>query len=379
MREARVTDGTEGAGAPVIWLLGKTQSGKTSIVAEITGQDHAEVGSGFAPKTRSARLYDFPPEAPVLRFLDTRGLGDVSDYDPKEDIAFATGAAQVILAVVRVDDAHIGEIAAVVRAARAKHPDWPVIVAQTTLHNLYPKNTGHFLPYPFTGTDADFGLPAVPVTLARALAAQRAAFGRPPGKGRVEFVPLDFTQPEHGLPPADYGAELLFSVLETVGGDAMARVAARRRGNREARIRTNLVLPWAFAAAAANAMPAPVLGGIASAGMQGMLIRAIARRYGVEGGRDIWREFASALGSGFALSFGGGWAAQQVLKLGLGWGTAAAAAWTFAITWGIGEAGIYYFGERAADRAPDPEEMRARYRQGFAAAKARYAERRRGG
>ena len=360
---------------PVIWLLGKTQSGKTSIVAEITGQDHAEVGSGFAPKTRTSRLYDFPAEAPVLRFLDTRGLGDVADYDPKDDIAFAATAAHVILAVVRADDTHVGEIVAVAKQARAKHPDWPVIVAQTTLHNLYPKNTAHLQPYPFTGTDADFDLTGVPRPLLRALATQRGAFAGLPGKGRVMFVPLDFTQAEHGLPPADYGADALFAALEAVGGEVIAGLAERRRGSRDARARTHLVLPWSFAAAAANAVPAPVIGGIASAGMQGMLIRALARRYGIPVDRDLWREFASAMGSGFALSFGGGWAAQQVLKLGLGWGTAATAAWTFAITWGIGEAGIYYFGERAADRVPDRAEMQVRYKRGFDLARAEYARR----
>ena len=370
-----MTEATKDGEVPVIWLLGKTQSGKTSIVAEITGADRAEVGSGFAPKTRTARLYDFPAEAPVLRFLDTRGLGDAADYDPKEDLAFAARAAHVILAVVRAEDTQVGEIVAVAKTARAKHPAWPVIVAQTTLHNLYRKTAAHPLPYSFTGTDADFDLPGVPRPLLRALEAQRRAFAGLPGKGRVLFVPLDFTQAEHGLPPGDYGADALFAALETVGGEVIAGVADRRRGSRDARARSHLVLPWAFAAAAANAVPAPVIGGIASAGMQAMLIRALARRYGIAIDRDLWREFVSAMGSGFALSFGGGWAVQQVLKLGLGWGTAATAAWTFAITWGIGEAGIYYFGERAADRVPDRTEMQERYKRGFALAKAEYARR----
>lgn len=370
-----MTDATQGGEVPVIWLLGKTQAGKTSIVAEITGRDRSEVGSGFAPKTRSARLYDFPAEAPVLRFLDTRGLGDAADYDPKDDIAFAASAAHVILVAVRAEDAHVGEIVAVAKTARAKHPDWPVIVAQTMLHNLYPKNATHLHPYPFTGTDADFDLAGVPRPLQRALEAQRRAFAGLPGKGRVLFVPLDFTQPEHGLPPGDYGGDALFAALEAVGGDAIAELAAARRGARDARARANLVLPWAFAAAAANAVPAPVIGGIASAGMQAMLIRSLARRYGFVADRDLWREFASAMGSGFALSFGGGWAMQQVLKLGLGWGTAATAAWTFAITWGIGEAGLYYFAERAADRVPDRAEMQSRYKRGFDHAKAEYRRR----
>ncbi len=373
-----MAEAIEGGDVPVVWLLGKTQSGKTSIVAEITGAGHAEVGSGYAPKTRTARLYDFPAEAPVLRFLDTRGLGDAADYDPKDDIAFAAKAAHVILAVVRVDDTHVGEIVAVARTARAKHPNWPVVVAQTTLHNLYPKAAGHLQPYPFDGTDADFDLAGVPRPLLRALEAQRKTFAGLPGKGAVRFVPIDFTQPEHGLPPADYGAEALFAALEAVGGEVFAKLTEARRGDRDKTARIHLVLPWAFAAAAANAVPVPVVGGIASAGMQAMLIRALARHYGIAVDRDLWREFLSAMGSGFALSFGGGWAVQQLLKLGVGPGTAATAAWTFAVTWGIGEAGIYYFGERAADRVPDRAELRRHYTRGFREGKAEQARRKSG-
>ncbi|HUR55779.1 MAG TPA: hypothetical protein VMZ71_16700, partial [Gemmataceae bacterium] len=33
--------------APVFWLLGKTQSGKTSIIRYLSGADEAVIGSGF--------------------------------------------------------------------------------------------------------------------------------------------------------------------------------------------------------------------------------------------------------------------------------------------------------------------------------------------
>jgi predicted GTPase len=61
--------------APVVWLLGKTGAGKTAIVAGLTGDPYAEVGEGFEPCTRTAAFYDMPPEVPLLRFLDTRGIG----------------------------------------------------------------------------------------------------------------------------------------------------------------------------------------------------------------------------------------------------------------------------------------------------------------
>src|SRR5215468_2555782 len=73
--------------APVVWLLGKTGAGKTAIVATLTGDPRAEVGQGFEPCTRTAAFHDVPSEAPLLRFLGTRGLGE-TDYDPANDIAW---------------------------------------------------------------------------------------------------------------------------------------------------------------------------------------------------------------------------------------------------------------------------------------------------
>src|SRR5215470_19896392 len=80
--------------APIVWLLGKTGAGKTAIVAALTGSPRAEIGEGFEPCTRTATIYDVPPEAPLIRFLDTRGLGEV-DYDPREDIAWCEGQSHL--------------------------------------------------------------------------------------------------------------------------------------------------------------------------------------------------------------------------------------------------------------------------------------------
>src|SRR5690349_18406028 len=64
---------------PRLWLFGKTGSGKTSIVRYLTGATDAVIGTGFRPQTQSARLFSFPDdELPIVRFLDTRGLGEAN-------------------------------------------------------------------------------------------------------------------------------------------------------------------------------------------------------------------------------------------------------------------------------------------------------------
>ena len=60
--------------APVVWLIGKVQSGKTSIIRALTGADGAEIGDGFRACTRTAVVFDYPQEAPVIRFsMSSRG------------------------------------------------------------------------------------------------------------------------------------------------------------------------------------------------------------------------------------------------------------------------------------------------------------------
>src|SRR6478752_7329465 len=127
--------------APVVWLIGKVQSGNSSIVRVLTQSTQAEVGSGFRARTRMARVFDFPADAPIIRFLDTRGLGEAT-YDPAEDIAFCEGRSHLILAVAKAMDQQQSAVLDVIAAARRAHPDWPVVVAQTSLHEGYPQGTG---------------------------------------------------------------------------------------------------------------------------------------------------------------------------------------------------------------------------------------------
>src|SRR5205085_8860608 len=89
---------------PTFWLFGKTQSGKTSVIKYLTGADSAEIGRGFQPCTRFSRRYQFPTaEAPLLSFLDTRGL-DEPGYDPAEDLARFNDQAHVVLVTVKALD-----------------------------------------------------------------------------------------------------------------------------------------------------------------------------------------------------------------------------------------------------------------------------------
>src|SRR5262245_30671649 len=151
-REARVDEAMhrlkEKTPVPVFWLFGKTQSGKTSIVKFLTGAERAEIGRGFQPCTRFSSRFAFPnEEAPVLTFLDTRGL-DEPGYDAAEDLAGFDSEAHVVLVVVKALDHAQENVRKNLKKLRDARPRRPVVLVLTCLHEAYPQQQ-HVLPYPF--------------------------------------------------------------------------------------------------------------------------------------------------------------------------------------------------------------------------------------
>ena len=59
-------------------LIGKPQTGKSSIVRGLTGVSAEIIGQGFRPHTKNTERYAYPSEdLPLLIFTDTVGLGDI--------------------------------------------------------------------------------------------------------------------------------------------------------------------------------------------------------------------------------------------------------------------------------------------------------------
>jgi uncharacterized protein (DUF697 family)/predicted GTPase len=350
---------------PVMWLLGKTGAGKTSIVAALTGDSRAETGLGFQPCTRTAALYDLPPEAPLLRFLDTRGLEE-SGYDPSEDLVWSEGQSHLLLAAVRVDDPAQDTLLRTLRAIRRRHPQWGLIVAQTTLHALYPSGDGHPHHYPYTGGAGDEINPALPHRLRQALAYQRRQFEALPGEPAV-FVAIDLTDPADGLAPAHFGLDPLLEAIAAVGADAAAalrRIAAREETDRLRASCQRLTLGCAVAAAGAGAVPIPAVGvgGLASA--LATLLRGLAQRHGVSWTRANFARFTAAIGVGglawWGLRFGAVELAKLVPVAGSVLGGTLNAASAFSITYGISEAAhVWLRHERMGEAAPQDEVRRA--------------------
>jgi uncharacterized protein (DUF697 family) len=327
--------------APVVWLIGKVQSGKTSIVRAITGQAEAQIGSGYKPCTQTARVFDFPQAAPVIRFLDTSGFGGTS-YDPTPDLALLEKSAHVVLAVARALDPEQSEVLAVLRAVRERHPAWAVVLAQTHLHEAYADGADH-------PAYADLATAPGLDDLRRSLAAQAAAFEALPGDGPVRAVPVDLTHPDDGFNDPQFGLPALLDALENAGSAGMRTIlrnlTAREADLRAARARPH-VLGFALAAGASDIVP--LIGWVSVPAIQAKMLHSIGRIYGLAWNARTLREFAASLGAGTAARIGLGFGIRQLTKLvpayGQTLGAAAAGTTSFAVTYAIGRAACHYLG-----------------------------------
>ena len=346
---------------PVIWLLGKTQAGKTAIVQALTGSPLAEIGTGFRPCTRTARFYDYPEDAPVVRFLDTRGLGERA-YDPDEDIQYCESQAHLVLGVMKAMDLEQEAVTRVLRQVRGRHPTWPVVIAQTGLNEGYPPGQGHVLPYPF---DQDDWPSRIPADLGRALVAQRATLGTLPGSGPSRWVPIDLTLPEDGLEPTDYGLAALWAAIGAVTADDLrARLGADADvHDLFARTAHPHIVGHALAAAAVGALPAVGLAGVPA--IQAKLLHSLAAIYQVPwNGRQI-AEFLGFLGTGIGIAYLARLLGRELFKLvpylGQSLGAVYAATASGAVTFALGKAACYYLRAVRLGERIDATTLRAIY------------------
>jgi uncharacterized protein (DUF697 family) len=342
--------------APIIWLIGKTGAGKSSIVAALTGDSRAEIGTGFKPCTRHSAVYDWPVAAPLLRFLDTRGLGEAG-YDPAEDIAFAETKAHALVVAMNVEDRNQDAILDIVRAIRKRHPEWPIVVAQTHLHLGYDPGANH---------PADES--AFPEKLRMALRRQIESFagldGDPP-----RFVPVDFTLPEDGYLPPDFGLSAMVDALGAAGIDAFRNIEVERLAP-VARKAGNLVWAYAAAAGVSGGVPVPLVGIGGTLTTIGLMLRALAAQYEVELTSEQYLRFSKLMGGALVAGVGARMGVAELAKFVPVYGTAIGvtlnATASFSMTYGIGRAACRYLEMLNAGGAIDEEAILAALREGLA-------------
>lgn len=355
---------------PVIWLIGKAQSGKTSIVRAITGSSNAEIGNGYQPCTRTASLYAFPDETScLLRFLDTRGLGEAG-YDPKEDLDFCRDQAHLVIVVIKAMDHAQKPVLDVLASIRKTRPSWPIIVVQTSLHEGYEQRTDpHPLPYPF---DTDPWPTTIANNLARSLQHQRREFS----KFSKRFVAVDLTLPQDQMEPANYGLESLWTAIEEEFPHGLRSILESQPA-----FRTEFediyystawkhILSYSVAAGGAGAVPWPLIDIPVVIGIQAKMFHAISSIYGQPLTRQLMTEFGTAVGGSMLVRF----VRSLLSKLVPVFGSVFGAAYNAATTYALGCTLCWYFAQLKRGATPDANQLRAFYATELGEGRRRFSE-----
>ena len=361
--QARLENLRDHIPAPIFWLFGKTQSGKTSIIKFLTGADAAEIGKGFKPCTRFSRIYQFPtPEAPLVSFLDTRGL-DEPGYDSNEDLAqFNTQAHAVVVTVKALDHAQ-ENIRKHLQIIRAAQPSRPVVLALTCLHEAYPQQQ-HPEPYPFDDPKA---LDRIPDALRRTLEEQRKQFN-----GLVDtVVPLDLTPPDEGFADPNYGGPRLKQVLlEALPAAYRQTLASLEQAVQE--LKDDLVRPvlphilgYSTLAASAGAISIPWVDLLLLPRIQKQMIHHLAEYFGEPLTAERFEQLAETLGLGGFLRKQ---AIRETMKFIPVVGPVYCGVRAGATTYALGKAFCFYYRAARDGKLPNPEELQKYYREQLALA-----------
>ena len=366
-------------------LMGKPQTGKSSVVRALTGGDATMVGQGFRPHTQHTTRYAYPNEdLPLLTFVDTVGLGDgrQSVESIVQELAMAiegqsdqtqmgegqTGRifSQILIVTVKVGDFATDSLRTMVRTMRSRFPQVPCLLAITCLHDVYPAQT---LQHPLYPPESQPGYESV----ARAASQIRADFA-----GLFDAsVLVDFTLDEDEFDPVLYGLDAFVAAIGDLLPEAESRAIAQLVQHRDVSpqlgdlyrsVGRRVIVPFSVVAGTCAAVPLPLATMPVLTGIQISMITVLGRLYG--------QVLTPGQAGGLVSTIAGGFLAQtigrELVKLIPGFGSVIAASWATAYTWGLGEAACVYFGDLMGGKTPDPKRIQQVMKTSFDEARSRF-------
>ena len=349
-------------------LIGKPQTGKSSIIRGITGVSAEIVGQGFRPHTQNTQRYTYPAEdLPLLIFTDTVGLGDAYQHTETiiaellADLAENTGRAQVFIVTVKIDDFATDSLLEITKQLRQKYPKIPCLLAVTCLHQLYPPNTADHPPYPPDFEDINRAYQEIKETF----------------KDLYDnSVLIDFTLEEDGYNPVFYGLEAFRDNLADLLPKAEAntihqlldRETSDKLGHLYRDVARRYMLAFSVIAATLAAIPLPLATMPVLTALQVSMVGVLGKLYG--------QVLTPSQAGGVVSAIAGGFLAQaigrELVKFIPGFGSVIAASWSAAYTWALGEGACVYFGDLMGGKKPDPKRIQRVMKEAFSAAQERF-------
>jgi uncharacterized protein (DUF697 family) len=353
------------ASIPTLWLFGKTGSGKSSIVRRLTGSTDAKIGQGFRPETKFSRRYDFPNgEETLLRFLDTRGLGEAY-YDPSEDIESFHSSSHLVLVTVRIVDHALDSLVKPLQQIRKASPDRPVLLVLTCLHEASPERDLSDGPELVVESKTDQSSQAeMSEQLKQLVDLKRKQFA-----GLIDSIALiDFTHEEDGFAKDGFGEhrlkQLILEMLPAAYRQTWAAaMATKLEGKSELQRRSHWqILASSALAGTASAVPLPWVNLPVVLAIQTRMVGKIAWIYEQKMTSKHWFALSNVAGTQVALRL----ASRELLKFIPFVGIAASIASSFAFTFALGKVADWYFSVHAQGKTPTDEELRKMFAEQLA-------------
>ncbi len=348
-------------------LIGKPQSGKSSIVRGLTGVSAEIIGQGFRPHTQHTQRYAYPAnELPLLIFTDTVGLGDVKQdtqtiiQELVSSLAEST-SARVLILTVKITDFATDTLKQIVQELRQKYPNIPCLLSVTCLHEIYPPTLDNHPEYPPDLAEIKRGFTVIEENF--------------PGLYNKSIL-IDFTLEEDGYTPVFYGLEALRDSLADLLPEAESRAiyqlldkeATSQIGNIYRDVGRRYMLAFSVMAATISAVPLPFATMPVLTALQVSMVTLLGKLYG--------QILTPSQAGGIVSAIAGGFLAQaigrELVKFIPGLGSVIAASWAAAYTWSLGEAACVYFGDLMGGKKPDSQKIQAVMAEAFQVAKERF-------
>ncbi|MEO1520044.1 MAG: GTPase [Cyanobacteria bacterium J06633_2] len=354
-------------------LIGKPQSGKSSIIRGITGVSADIVGQGFRPHTQHTQRYAYPSEdLPLLIFTDTVGLGDITQNTQTivdellNDLAQETHRARIFILTIKINDFASDTLRQIIQQLRQQHPTIPCVLAITCLHELYP-------------TDLDNH----PANLHELESIQRPSDEIKRGFENIcdAAVMIDFTLEDDGFDPVFYRLDALRDAianqLPEAESNAIYRLldeqteASQQLGTLYRDVGRRYIATFSTMAATLAAVPLPFATMPVLTALQVSMIGVLGNLYGQTLSPSQAGGVASAIAGGFMAQAVG----RELIKFIPGLGSVIAASWAAAYTWALGEGACVYFGDLMGGKKPDPKRIQSVMKEAFETAKHRFKDR----
>ncbi|PWQ93484.1 YcjF family protein [Leucothrix arctica] len=330
---------------PTLWLVGKTGAGKSTFIQTITGLSSVEVGNGFAPCTKTAQVYNFPQDKPLLRFLDTRGLGE-ADYDPEDDLEEIGQLGHALVVVMKVDEPEQSAVLSALKKIRQKNKIKHLLLIHSAVLLSNKKDRERQIAFNELQVKEIWG-------------------------SDFKAVAVDFETEDGSVYQYDVLVDVLEEMLPVIGIIADVKEHSTIE---EANFDTlkKEVLWYAGSAAASDLIPA--IGLVTVPAIQAKLLHSLANQYDVEWNKRTFNEFIGTLGSSFALQYGVKFGVRELIKFvpvyGQTVGAVTAATMSFGTTYGLGRVACYYFYHKSKGLQIPAEIMQDLYKNAFKQGKA---------